>query len=269
VRGILRVLPTDWSDGNVVYSVEPVSSILREANCNFRGLSKCVALRRIAKTIALLSSNEAQVLDNFNMRLYKRIHSHLLHRDNHWPVAPIALERNTQSVGAGAVTVWIAVTVSVTGSISVITAKDVTNVVCVSGTVVVAVVVAVAGTTTTAGVTVAVIVADVMLRHLHCSVNWEAGMPGATHAGCAMARFLMGSSANTVIVVVSSPGRVTVITSVTWVRMLVMIVVVETSTIVIGTTVVKVDGTVTAAVVVDVDVDATAVTITVFTPIPR
>jgi hypothetical protein len=226
---------------------------------------------RIAKTTALLSSSEAASPHNSNMRLYKRIHSHLLHRDNHWPVAPIALERNTQSVGAGAVTVWIDVTVSVTGSmsVSVVTTKDVTNVVCVSGTVVVAVVVAVAGTTTTAGVTVAVVVADVMLRHLHCSVNWEAGMPGATHAGCAMARFLMGSSANTVIVVVSSPGTVTVTTFVTWVRMLVMMVVVETSTIVIGTTVMKVDGTVTAAVVVDVDVDAGAVTITVFTPIPR
>jgi hypothetical protein len=77
---------------------------------------------------------------------------------------------------AGAVTVWVASTVSVVSntSISVVTMKDVANVVWVTGIAVRAVEVDVARTTTTDGVKVVVVVEDLMLRHLHCSVSWEA-----------------------------------------------------------------------------------------------
>jgi hypothetical protein len=149
--------------------------------------------------------------------------------------------------------------------------KDVANVVWVTGIAVRAVEVDVARTTTTDGVKVVVVVEDLMLRHLHCSVSWEAGMPAATHAGCcATARFFSGIGCSVTVTVVC-PTAVTVVVTTIVVRVgtVATLIVVVVAVAVRATSVVKVDGIVVASVVVVVVVDATAVTVTVSLPIPR
>jgi hypothetical protein len=144
-------------------------------------------------------------------------------------------------------------------------------VVWVVGIAVTAVEVAVARTTTTDGVKVDVVVEDSMLRHLHCSVNWEAETPAATHAGCcAAARFLIGGGGAVKVTVVGPAAGTVVVTTIVSRSVSVEMLVVNVVTVSVrATRVVKVDGIVVANVFVDVVVDARAVTVTVFLPIPR